>query len=219
MGQNTEHPNLQVTPLDCGEEMIRVEAEKLKRESVEDLIVPKSPQPSLESIDDKMILEEPASATQMIEDPIKQEVSKRFLQKKSMSHSGTETLRQEKKRRSSLVNSVVSMWHSVFSGSEDSDSSKLRKGKNSSKYPGGTKAKREGRYRDEAGSKNDYYCPVYVMLPLDTINDQGQIVNKPKLAFLLQKLKSGGTDGVMFDCWWGLVEKNLWNTISVLMRN
>lgn len=50
--------------------------------------------------------------------------------------------------------------------------------------------------------------PVVVMLPLDTITISGNL-NKPRaMNASLMALKSGGVEGVMVDCWWGLVEKN-----------
>ncbi|XP_059307349.1 beta-amylase 3, chloroplastic-like [Lycium ferocissimum] len=50
--------------------------------------------------------------------------------------------------------------------------------------------------------------PVFVMLPLDTIAIGGNL-NKPRaMNASLMALKSAGVEGVMVDCWWGLVEKN-----------
>ncbi|OIT36669.1 beta-amylase 3, chloroplastic [Nicotiana attenuata] len=50
--------------------------------------------------------------------------------------------------------------------------------------------------------------PVFVMLPLDTINIGGNM-NKPRaMNASLMALKSAGVEGVMVDCWWGLVEKD-----------
>ena len=49
--------------------------------------------------------------------------------------------------------------------------------------------------------------PVYVMLPLDTISSSLTINNPDKLRNQLSQLKSGNVEGVMADCWWGLVEK------------
>ncbi|XP_075086597.1 beta-amylase 3, chloroplastic-like isoform X2 [Nicotiana tabacum] len=50
--------------------------------------------------------------------------------------------------------------------------------------------------------------PVFVMLPLDTINIGGKL-NKPRaMNASLMALKSAGVEGVMVDCWWGLVEKD-----------
>ena len=47
--------------------------------------------------------------------------------------------------------------------------------------------------------------PVYVMLPLTTVDQHG--VSDPQtLSKDLAKLKSGGITGVMTDVWWGLVE-------------
>ncbi|WOK92787.1 beta-amylase 2, chloroplastic-like [Canna indica] len=50
------------------------------------------------------------------------------------------------------------------------------------------------------------YIPVYVMLPLDVINNQGKMGNPEILAEQLRALKSIDVDGVMVDIWWGIVE-------------
>lgn len=49
--------------------------------------------------------------------------------------------------------------------------------------------------------------PVFVMLPLDTVTNQMTINNPDKLKSNLQQLKSANVEGVMADCWWGLVEQ------------
>ncbi|XP_048421751.1 beta-amylase 2, chloroplastic-like isoform X1 [Pyrus x bretschneideri] len=50
------------------------------------------------------------------------------------------------------------------------------------------------------------YVPVYVMLPLGVINMNVELVEPQALRNQLQVLKSVGVDGVMVDCWWGIVE-------------
>ncbi|KAM1286682.1 hypothetical protein ACFX2J_000710 [Malus domestica] len=50
------------------------------------------------------------------------------------------------------------------------------------------------------------YVPVYVMLPLGVINMNSELVEPEALRNQLQVLKSVGVDGVMVDCWWGIVE-------------
>lgn len=50
--------------------------------------------------------------------------------------------------------------------------------------------------------------PVYVMLPLDTVTNDNTIKDADGLKNKLSQLKSGGVEGVMCDCWWGLVEKS-----------
>ncbi|XP_048421978.1 beta-amylase 2, chloroplastic-like isoform X4 [Pyrus x bretschneideri] len=50
------------------------------------------------------------------------------------------------------------------------------------------------------------YVPVYVMLPLGVINMNSKLVEQEALRNQLQVLKSVGVDGVMVDCWWGIVE-------------
>jgi beta-amylase len=52
------------------------------------------------------------------------------------------------------------------------------------------------------------YVPVFVMLPLDTINNNNQVSNPQQILSWMKQLKSGGVDGVMVDVWWGLVEKS-----------
>ena len=49
--------------------------------------------------------------------------------------------------------------------------------------------------------------PVYVMLPLDTVTNDLTIKDANGLKNNLNQLKSGGVEGVMCDCWWGLVEQ------------
>ncbi|XP_043718081.1 beta-amylase 7 [Telopea speciosissima] len=61
----------------------------------------------------------------------------------------------------------------------------------------------EFQERDFAGSP---YVPVYVMLPLGVINTNCELVDPEGLYWQLQKLKSINVDGVMVDCWWGIVE-------------
>ncbi|XP_064991839.1 beta-amylase 7-like isoform X1 [Musa acuminata AAA Group] len=60
--------------------------------------------------------------------------------------------------------------------------------------------------RDFAGSP---YVPVYVMLPLGVVNTYCELVDPDGLMEQLKKLKSIGVDGVMVDCWWGIVEAHL----------
>ncbi|KAH9320500.1 hypothetical protein KI387_015139 [Taxus chinensis] len=57
--------------------------------------------------------------------------------------------------------------------------------------------------RDFAGTP---YVPVYVMLPLGIINDRCQLVDPEGLRKDLRTLKSINVDGIMVDCWWGVVE-------------
>ncbi|KAE8662347.1 Beta-amylase 3 [Hibiscus syriacus] len=57
-------------------------------------------------------------------------------------------------------------------------------------------------------AENNSKVPVYVMLPLDTV-DYGGRLKKPKaMNASLMALKSAGVKGVMVDAWWGLVEKD-----------
>ncbi|PHU09600.1 Beta-amylase 7 [Capsicum chinense] len=59
--------------------------------------------------------------------------------------------------------------------------------------------------RDFAGT---HYIPVYVMLPLGVINMKSELVDADGLVKQLRMLKSINVDGVMVDCWWGIVEAN-----------
>ncbi|XP_020552316.1 beta-amylase 2, chloroplastic isoform X1 [Sesamum indicum] len=53
---------------------------------------------------------------------------------------------------------------------------------------------------------NTPYVPVYVMLPLGIINMECKLVDISGLINQLRILKSINVDGVMVDCWWGIVE-------------
>ncbi|KAK9749400.1 hypothetical protein RND81_02G123500 [Saponaria officinalis] len=50
------------------------------------------------------------------------------------------------------------------------------------------------------------YIPVYVMLPLGVINIKCELSDPDGLLKQLKALKSVSVDGVMVDCWWGVVE-------------
>ncbi|KAK8842101.1 beta-amylase [Tritrichomonas musculus] len=49
-------------------------------------------------------------------------------------------------------------------------------------------------------------CKVYVMAPLDILNNDGLPTYLPRFTRWCKKLKEGKVDGVMIDVWWGLVE-------------
>lgn len=57
--------------------------------------------------------------------------------------------------------------------------------------------------RDFAGT---HYIPVYVMLSLGIISEKCELVDPETLKKHLRTLKSANVDGVMVDCWWGIVE-------------
>ncbi|XP_024364731.1 beta-amylase 2, chloroplastic isoform X2 [Physcomitrium patens] len=57
--------------------------------------------------------------------------------------------------------------------------------------------------RDYTGTK---HIPIFVMLPLDAINSRNEIDDLKSLRNDLNMLKKTSVDGVMVDCWWGLVE-------------
>ncbi|GBG92366.1 hypothetical protein CBR_g55247 [Chara braunii] len=48
--------------------------------------------------------------------------------------------------------------------------------------------------------------PVYIMLPLDTVNMNNTLTRPRALRASLTALKSAGVEGVMVDVWWGIVE-------------
>ncbi|XP_019261969.1 PREDICTED: beta-amylase 2, chloroplastic-like isoform X2 [Nicotiana attenuata] len=50
------------------------------------------------------------------------------------------------------------------------------------------------------------YIPVYVMLPMGIINMECEIVDANNLVNQLKILKSANVDGVVVECWWGIVE-------------
>ncbi|GMH33910.1 hypothetical protein BSKO_01744 [Bryopsis sp. KO-2023] len=55
-------------------------------------------------------------------------------------------------------------------------------------------------------------CPVYVMLPLDTVrvvhaDGRAELKKEHELVKALQKFKSAGVSGIMVDVWWGIVER------------
>lgn len=57
--------------------------------------------------------------------------------------------------------------------------------------------------RDFSGTP---YVPVYVMLQLGVIDKNCELVDPEGLRHQLSVLKSVNVDGVMVDCWWGIVE-------------
>ncbi|KAL5727470.1 beta-amylase [Ranunculus cassubicifolius] len=59
--------------------------------------------------------------------------------------------------------------------------------------------------RDFAGTP---YVPVYVMLPLGVINMKCELDDPDALLNELRILKACNVDGVMVDCWWGIVESH-----------
>ncbi|CAN6711026.1 unnamed protein product [Malus baccata var. baccata] len=67
------------------------------------------------------------------------------------------------------------------------------------------------------------YIPVYVMLPLGVINMKCELVDPDGLLKQLRVLKSVSVDGIMVDCWWGIVEGHApqeynWNGYKRLFR-
>ncbi|KAH8953383.1 hypothetical protein BDL97_08G023400 [Sphagnum fallax] len=72
------------------------------------------------------------------------------------------------------------------------------------------KAQEDSAEVEETEHERDFtgtpYVPIYVMLPLGTINAENEVSEPEVLNRDLQVLKRVGVDGVMVDCWWGLVE-------------
>lgn len=67
------------------------------------------------------------------------------------------------------------------------------------------------------------YVPVYVMLPLGVINKKCELSDPAGLIEQLRVLKSVNVDGVMVDCWWGIVEAHApqeynWNGYRMLFQ-
>ncbi|CAE6218270.1 unnamed protein product [Arabidopsis arenosa] len=64
-----------------------------------------------------------------------------------------------------------------------------------------------------AEPRNDFtesfYVPVYAMLPVGIIDSFGQLVDPEGVRQELSYMKSLNVDGVVIDCWWGIVEG--WN--------
>nr|AFQ33618.1 beta-amylase 6 [Citrus trifoliata] len=74
--------------------------------------------------------------------------------------------------------------------------------------------------RDFSGTP---YVPVYVMLPLGVINLKCELIDPDGLLKQLRVLKSINVDGVMVDCWWGIVEAHTpqdynWNGYKKLFQ-
>ncbi|GAB2271701.1 Beta-amylase 7 [Dionaea muscipula] len=74
--------------------------------------------------------------------------------------------------------------------------------------------------RDFAGTP---YIPVYVMLPLGVINIKCELPDPDGLLKQLRYLKSINVDGVMVNCWWGVVEAHApqeykWNGYKKLFQ-
>ncbi len=63
------------------------------------------------------------------------------------------------------------------------------------------------KYSNKSKS-NKNRCEVFVMAPLDVINEEGKPSYLNKFTKWCSQLKEGHVDGVMIDVWWGLVEKS-----------
>uniref|UniRef100_A0A0D6QVC5 Beta-amylase n=2 Tax=Araucaria cunninghamii TaxID=56994 RepID=A0A0D6QVC5_ARACU len=51
--------------------------------------------------------------------------------------------------------------------------------------------------------------PVFVMMPLNTVNINGQLTKRKAMNVSLMALKSAGVEGIMINFWWGVVEKHV----------
>eukprot|EP01018_Ginkgo_biloba_P023598 Gb_28167 [translate_table: standard] len=51
--------------------------------------------------------------------------------------------------------------------------------------------------------------PVFVMLPLNIVNMNGQLTKRKTMNVSLMALKSAGVEGIMVNVWWGIVEKDV----------
>lgn len=67
------------------------------------------------------------------------------------------------------------------------------------------------------------YVPVYVMLPADIINGLCQLIDPGGIRVELSQIKSLNADGVVVQCWWGIVEgwapqKYIWSGYRELLN-
>lgn len=74
--------------------------------------------------------------------------------------------------------------------------------------------------RDFAGTP---YIPIFLMLPLGVINIKCELVDSDSLLKQLRIMKSINVDGIMVDCWWGIVEAHApqeynWNGYKKLFQ-
>lgn len=67
----------------------------------------------------------------------------------------------------------------------------------------------QGRYARGGGAQDKGKgVPVYVMMPLDSVNMGNGLNRRKAMSASLQALKSAGVEGIMMDVWWGLVERD-----------
>lgn len=62
--------------------------------------------------------------------------------------------------------------------------------------------------REISTSNRDTSVPIFVMMPLDTVQIDGTLKNEKALTFAFKALKAIGVTGVMVDVWWGIVERD-----------
>lgn len=67
----------------------------------------------------------------------------------------------------------------------------------------------QGKYLSGGGAQDKKKgVPVYVMMPLDSVNMSNGLNRRKAMKASLQALKSAGVEGIMMDVWWGLVERD-----------
>lgn len=67
----------------------------------------------------------------------------------------------------------------------------------------------QARYVNGGGAQDKKKgVPVYVMMPLDSVNMGNGLSRRKAMSASLQALKSAGVEGIMMDVWWGLVERD-----------
>ncbi|KAL8121997.1 beta-amylase 1, chloroplastic [Apium graveolens] len=67
----------------------------------------------------------------------------------------------------------------------------------------------KGKYINGGGAQDKKKgVPVYVMMPLDSVNMGNGLSRRKAMNASLHALKSAGVEGIMMDVWWGLVERD-----------
>ncbi|MCL7026070.1 hypothetical protein MKW94_017528 [Papaver nudicaule] len=64
------------------------------------------------------------------------------------------------------------------------------------------------KFKEGGAQDKDNGVPVYVMMPLDSVNMNNGVNRKKAMNASLSALKSAGVEGIMMDVWWGLVERD-----------
>lgn len=66
--------------------------------------------------------------------------------------------------------------------------------------------RRTGAAQSGLTRHGDHSVPVFVMMSLTMVTNEGVLSNPAELRRNLRKLKHAGVTGVMTDCWWGITE-------------